>query len=145
MNRIEVFRSIRAPVGTVFKTVSDIQEFSETLPHVVKFEFLSDIHGGVGTRFRETRLMNGKEATTELEITEYTENERVRMIADSHGAIWDTIYSLAEEGDKTALTMTMNAKSYKMLARVMNFLFKGIIKKAVERDMDLVKAFCENQ
>ena len=41
------------------------------MPDVVKIEMLSDTTSGVGTRFLETRLMRGKEATTELEVTEY--------------------------------------------------------------------------
>ena len=31
----------------------------------------------------------------------------------------------------------------KLLPRVMNPLIRGMVAKAVERDMDLVKAFCE--
>ena len=78
----------------------------------MKFEFLSDTHTGVGTRFRETRVMKGKEQPTELEITEYIENERVRMVADSHGTVWDTVFSVALYGDGTRLTMVMDARAY---------------------------------
>ena len=144
MNRIQVNRTINAPVETVFNTVADIREFSKALPHVVKYEFLSDLQAGVGTRFRETRLMNGKEAATELEVTEHVDNDRVRMVADSHGAIWDTTFIVAPQGTQSKLTMTMDAKAYKLMTRMMNFLIKGMIRKAVERDMDLVKSYCEN-
>ena len=143
MTRITVTRTIDAPIDVVFKTVADIRQFSKALPHVVKFVFLSDVTSGVGTRFRETRLMKGKEATTELEVTEYVENDRVRMVADSHGTVWDTTFAVSSEGGKTTLTMTMDAKAYKLLPRLMNPLIKGMITKAVKRDMDLVKAFCE--
>jgi uncharacterized protein YndB with AHSA1/START domain len=59
MSPIIVTRTIRAPVDLVFQTVADIRRFSQALPHVVKVEFLSDARTGVGTRFRETRLING--------------------------------------------------------------------------------------
>lgn len=143
MPRITVTRTINAPIDAVFGAVADIREFSKALPHVVNYEFLSQRHSGVGTRFRETRLMNGKEATTELEVTEHVENDRVRIVADSHGTIWDTTFTVASEDNNTVLTMTMDAKAYKLLSKLMNPLFKGMIKKAVERDMDFVKSYCE--
>lgn len=40
--------------------------------------FLTDSEKGVGTKFRETRMMGKREAGTELEVTEYVPNERVR-------------------------------------------------------------------
>ena len=144
MTRISVTRTISASIDAVFRTVADITEFSKALPHVVKYEFLSDRRSGVGTHFRETRLMNGKEATTELEVTEYVENDRVRMVADSHGTVWDTIFTVASENENTILTMTMDAKAYKLLPKLMNPLVKGMIKKAVDTDMDLVKSYCED-
>ena len=143
MTRTTVTRTIDAPIELVFNTVADIRQFSLALPHVVKFEFLSDVTSGLGTRFRETRLMNGKETITELEITEYVENDRVRIVADSHGTVWDTTFDVMSEGGKTTLTLTMDAKAYKLLSKLMNPLIKGMIKKAVEKDMDLVKVFCE--
>ena len=144
MNQIVVSRSIEAPIDRVFNTVSDIRNFSEALPHVLRYEFLSDVHSGVGTRFRETRLMKGKEAVTELEVTEYVPNEHVRMVADSHGTAWDTLFSVKREAGHTTLTMTMDARSYKLLPKLLNRLFKGMIMKAVERDMDMVKEYCED-
>ena len=142
--RITVNRRIEAPVSVVFKTVADIREMSEALPHVVRYEFLTDSQVGAGTRFRETRLMNGKEATTELDVAEFVLNDHVRMVADSHGAVWDTTFSVAEQNGGTDLTVVMDARSYKLMAKIMNVLFKGMIAKAVERDMDLVKSYCES-
>lgn len=144
MTPIIVTRNINASVDVVFATVSDIRQFSKALPHVVTFEFLSVVNCGVGARFRETRLMNGKEATTDLEITEYVENDRVRMVAESHGTVWDTLFTVTSEGGSTTLTTKMDARADKLLPRVMNPLIRGITAKAVERDMDLVKAYCES-
>ncbi len=145
MTRITVTRTIDAPVEAVFKTVADIRQFSKAVPHIVRFEFLSDVKSGAGTRFRETRLMKGKEMTTELEVTEYLENDRVRIVADTHGTVWDTVFAVKPEGGHTALTMTMDAKTDKWIPKIINFLISGMLKKAVERDMDLVKAFCETR
>ena len=64
MSRTTVSRTIDAPIERVFNAVADITEFSKALPHIVNVEFLTDSRLGVGTRFRETRLMRGKEAIT---------------------------------------------------------------------------------
>ena len=143
MAKTVITRSIDAPVEVVFKTVSDIKHFSEAIPGIVNIEILSDTQTGVGTRFRETRVMNGKEASTELEVTEYVENERVRLVADSHGTVWDTVFTVKPAGDSTELTMVMDARPYKLAAKLMNPMVKGMIQKAIESDMDAVKKYCE--
>ncbi|MBV7335637.1 SRPBCC family protein [Chloroflexi bacterium TSY] len=143
MTQTVVTRTIDAPVELVFDTVANINQFSQALPHIVNVEILSDTQSGVGTHFRETRLMNGKEATTELEVTEYVENERIRLVSDTGGTIWDTVFTVAAKGDQTELVMVMDANAYKLLPKLMNPLIKGMVKKAIEKDMDAVKAFCE--
>jgi len=143
MTRTTITRMIDAPFKVVFETISDMTNYSKAVPDIVDVEFLSDTRTGVGTRFRETRLMKGKEAMTELEVTEYVANDRVRMVADSHGTVWDTVFSVKSVAGRTELTLTMDAKAHKLLPTLMNPLLKGIIRKAVEKDMDSVKAFCE--
>ncbi len=143
MRPIIVSRTIKAPIDRVFQTVADIQHFSKAVPRVVKYEILSPVESGVGTRFRETSRMKGKEQTTELEVTEYVPNEHVRMVADSHGVIWDSVFTVKPERDHTALTLAMDARAYKFLPRLMYPLMYKMIAKAVASDMDSVKEFCE--
>ena len=114
-------RTIDAPVDLVFQAVADIRQFSQALPHIVKVEFLSDKQSGLGTRFRETRLMHGKEATTELAVTEYVENERIRLVThEIHGTVWDTLFVVKPEGGRTDLKMTMDAITNKLTAKIFN-------------------------
>ncbi len=143
MSRLTLTRTIGAPIDVVFRTVAEIEHFSKAIPAIVNVEILSDVRSGVGTRFRETRLMKGKEATAELEVTEHVENKRVRLVADSHGTVWDTVFTVRTEGENTVLVMVMDAKAYKLLPRLLNPLIMGMIKKFVEGDMDAVKAYCE--
>jgi hypothetical protein len=98
MTRTTVTRFIHAPIDRVFNTVADIRLFSQAIPHIVNVEFLSDAKSGVDTRFRETRVMKGKKVTTELEVTEYVENSHVRLVADSHGTVWDSLFTVNPNG-----------------------------------------------
>lgn len=145
MKAIKVTTEIEAPLPLVFQTIADIREFSKVVPHIVDVKFLTKQQLGVGTRFLETRLMHGKEASTELEVTEYIENDKIRLVADSHGTVWDTTFTVTEQNGQTTLVMIMDAKAYKFLPKLINPLIKGAVAKAVASDMNQVKAFCENQ
>ena len=139
MGKTTATRLIKAPVDKVFKAISDVKTFEETNPNIVKIELLSDQSSGVGTKFRETRNMNGREATTELEFTEYAENEHVRIVSDAGGTIWDTVMKLTPEGEITRLDMQMDARPYKLMSKIINPLISGMVNKAVQEDMDGLK------
>jgi uncharacterized protein YndB with AHSA1/START domain len=144
MSRISITRRINASPDLVFTTVADIRQFSKAVSGIVKYEFLSEVQSGVGTRFRQTRLMNGKEETTELEVTEFVDNNRIRLVTDDHhGTVWDTVFAVTTENGQTVLAMTMDANSFKWMAKFFLFFIMGMVRRAVERDMDSVKAFCE--
>lgn len=144
MTRTTVTRTINSPIETVFKAISDINNFPQVVPEIKNVEFISDNKTGVGVRFRETRLMNNKEAITELEVTDYVKNDRIRMVADSHGTIWDSIFTVKPVEGQTELNLTMDAKARKLLPKLLNPLLEGLYKKGVEKHMDAVKTFCEN-
>ena len=146
MTTTTVTRTIHAQANAVFDTVAHIENFSKAVPSITRTEFLSDKQSGVGTRFRETRLMRGKEASTELEVTEYIENERVRIVADSHGTVWDTVFTVRQVSeDNVELSMQMDARSYKLLAKLLTPLMRRFIQNEIEKDMDSVKRYCEQK
>lgn len=144
MARYSAARTIDAPADRVFETVAQIENFQKALPHITNVEFLTDSHVGVGTRFRETRLMRGREANTELEVTEYVANERVRLVSDAGGTIWDTVFTVEPSEKTTELFMVMEARAYKTMARIVNPLIARTIGKSIEGDMDAVKVYCES-
>ena len=143
MANVTVTRSIDAPVDVVFRAVAHVEQFSQAVPGILRVEFLSDVKSGVGARFRETRTMMGREASTELEVTEHVENERVRIVSEAGGALWDTVFTTVPDGEGTALKMVMDAQPRSASARMTLPLIIGAVRKAVEQDMDAVKAFCE--
>ena len=145
MTRTTISRTIAAPVNAVFETVAEISNFTRAVPHIVRVEFLADQKVGVGTRFRETRVMRGREVATELEITEFVRNQRVRLVSDAGGTIWDSMFTVTPEGDGrgTRLDLVMEARPYRLVARLFVPLMRGAVAKAVAADMDAVKAYLE--
>ena len=145
MTRTELSRTIDAPVDVVFSTVADISNYSKAVPHIVNVEFLSEERTGVGARFRETRVMGGREASSELHLTELVENEHVRFVSDQGGTVWDTIFSVTPvaDGRGTRLDLVMDARPHKLLARLMVPLIKRMVAKAIAADLDAVKSYAE--
>lgn len=69
----------------------------------------------------------------------------MRLVSDVGGTIWDSVFTLkpGADGAGTEMEFAMDAKPYRMLARVFTPLIKGVVRRAIEKDMDAVKAFCE--
>ena len=145
MTRTSLSRTIRAPTTAVFETVADATNYTKAVSDIVKVEFLGDQRSGVGTRFRETRVMGRREAATELEVTEYVGNERIRMVSDAGGTVWDSLFTVTpvEDGRATRLDLVMEARPYRLLSRILVPLMKRAVSKAVVGDMDAVKAYLE--
>ena len=138
-------RTIDAPLEKVFSAVASIDEFSKAIPDIKKVEFLTEQTTGVGTRFIETREMWGKEAATELEVTEYVENDRIRLVAESGYTLWDSLFTVEPAGEQTRLVLKMDATPLKFRARFLNLFMGTMIKKAIAQDMDAVKVYCERE
>lgn len=144
MGPVAVSRVIDAPVDRVFSTIADVETFARAVPDIADVEFVSERRSGVGTVFRETRVMRGRHATSELEVTEYVENELIRLVSDEGGTIWDSVFTVAPiGGGGTRLDLVMDARPHTLTARVVNWLTRSIIRRSIEGDMDAVKAYCE--
>ena len=144
MKKVTVERLIDAPKEQVFDVVARIENFEKAVPHLTKVEMLTDTTRGVGTRFRETRVMKGREASTELEVTEYIANERIRLVSDTGGAIWDSVFTVSAANGDTRLKLEMDARPHSFVAKLVTPFLIGMITNAVAEDMDAVKAYCEN-
>ncbi len=143
MTQVTVTRTIAAPAEIVFRAIADVPNLPDTVPDIVRIEMLTDGISGVGTRFRETRRWKGKETVTELEVTEYRSGEHIRMIADSNGTVWDSVFTVKPAGAQAELTITMDARAYKLFPKLLNLLFKGFFRKGLVHHVNHVQAYCE--
>jgi carbon monoxide dehydrogenase subunit G len=146
MEPTEQSLTINASLGTVFRAVSDLDHFSRAVPQIDRIEILSESAAGVGTRFRETRLVRGRETASELEVAELVENERVRYVSDTFGTHWDSTFTVAPvgTGDRTRLTIAIEARPYRVLSRLATPLMKFLTAKAVAADAKGIKAYAES-
>lgn len=144
MKPTELSLTINAPLGTVFCAVSDLDHFSRAVPQIDRIEVLSDTRTGVGTRFRETRLVGGKETASELEIAELVDKERIRYVSDTFGTLWSSTFTVAPAGDRTRLTMTIVGRPHRLLSRLAAPLMKLLTAKGVAADMKGIRAYAES-
>ncbi len=145
MSRQAITKEIAAPVPAVFAVLSNAEQFAAALPHVVRTEFVSEQRSGLGTVFRETRSLRGREMTFELQVTEYETDRKVRMVTESHGTVWDTLFEVEPDGEHTRLIVSSDAISERLLPKIRNWLFRGMMAKAVANDLDLLKAYVERR
>ena len=144
---IRASRKIYAPIDRVFDVFSDITKIEDRIEGITKVDILSDTRNGLGTRWRETRIMFGQEATEEMEISSFKPNQSYEVVAASRGTEYHSIYTFTENADNsTTVEMVFSGKPVSFMSKLMTplfFLFKGATQKALEADMDQLKEICE--
>lgn len=135
---------INAPVEKVFALISDIRSAPQRVTAIKKVEVLTDGPIGVGTRFKETRVMFGKEATETMEFTAFDPPRSYTVTAYSCGNHYESTFRCAPEGQGTKVTMTFVCTPKTFFAKLFSPLGKlmsGMIRKCVMKDLeDLAKA-----
>lgn len=145
---IQLSVQVNAPVERVFAIFSDVQKSEEWVKGITKLEMLSDVTSGVGTRWRETRIMFGKEATEEMEISAYEPNKSYEVTAENMGMNYHTLFTFTPSGDGTRVEMVFTGTPTTLTARLMGLLmvfFVGATRKALQEDMEQLKAVAESQ
>ncbi len=146
MAQLTIEKHIDAPREVVFDTALDLQSAAENIRGIQKLEVLTDGPVGIGTRFRETRVMFKKEATEIMEIVVMERPSRYVLKAESHGSKYLTSYDLEEVDSGTRLTMNFSSEPQTIAAKVLGVVFSlmmGAMRKAVEKDLDDLKAAVE--
>lgn len=134
---------INASKASVFKAISTPEEFSQAIPKILDVEFLSEQREGLGTKFRETREMNGKKSSVVLEVTDYKQDESIQLISKAGGTTWDSTFTVNSRGDQTQLDLKMIAKPHNIFAKWMTGLISKMLHKALAEDLENIKIYCE--
>ncbi|MEI5008532.1 SRPBCC family protein [Streptomyces sp. NPDC087659] len=145
---VVVERRIAAPAGRVWDALTDVEGSQHVLSGVERVEKLTEGAFGVGTRWRETRRMFGKEATEEMRVTASEPTERFVVEADSHGTHYVSEFALRADGpETTTVRMTFSGTTpggvTGLLAKVLGPLGQRAVAKAVAKDLADVAAAVE--
>lgn len=140
---------IKRPIEQVWKTIIDFENCSNYIQAITKLEILNKPEDTlIGFKWKETRVMFGKEATETMWITDYAENDFYQTRAESHGSVYISRLTVESLGEDTRLTMSFSGEAQtffvKLIAAIMGFMVKGSMKKAIAKDLDNIKNHLES-
>ena len=149
MASVKVSVTIAAPVERVFEVMTDLENAPNRVSGIKSLELLTPKPVGSGTRFRETRVMFGKEATEEMEITRFDPPRSYTVEAESHGTHYTSVLTFTPRGNSpqpmTDVDMTFEGRPLTTMSKVMGAVMMPFFRKACEKAMaqdlhDLKKA-----
>jgi len=140
--------TIDATRAEVWSAMTDIENASKIIRGIQSVEILERPAAGlVGLKWRETRILFGKPAAVDKWIIEAAENEFYETRAESDGSVFLSTMTISESGGAVTLRSTHVAEPQSSIARVlsipMGFLFKGMATKALQQDLNDIKAAVE--
>jgi hypothetical protein len=146
-----VHEQINAPPEAVFAAASDFPNAPQRIRGIKKMEMLTQGPVGMGTRFRETRVMFGREATETMEVVDFQPGRSYTLRANNCGCEYRTVVSVrpaAAAGGGSQITfdfmgtpLTFGAK---VMGTLMGWMIKGACVKAIRQDLADLKAKVEN-
>ena len=137
---------IDAEPQTVFDVVADIENSADRLEDIKNIEMLSKGPVGVGTKWRETRVVMKKESVEEMEITAFERPTHYSVYCDSCG--YDVRWTMRVDprGEGSSLTLDMTSQPRTIVGKLMTpigWLMSGMMKKCVAKDLESIKTFVE--
>jgi hypothetical protein len=130
----------------VFALASDFAGAPSRVRGIVRVEMLCSGPVGVGTRFRETRVCFGREATEEMEVVELDPPRRYALACESCGCRFLSELRFTPRGSGTALEMAIRCEPQTWVARIMSVLMRPFAAKMtneIARDLQDIKAAAE--
>ena len=138
---------IRAPKEKVFRVFSDLENLSKNVQAITHVEVLTPGEFGVGTRFKETRVMFGKETSEVMEVRAYSPPDSFEEEARSGGLHYVSLWRFAEKDGVTTVSIDFSGTAETFTAKILSILFSfmaGSMKKAFLADMDDLKKILES-
>jgi carbon monoxide dehydrogenase subunit G len=139
---------VNAPRARVFHLFADVENAPGRVKGIKRVELLTSGPVGLGTRFKETRLMFNREATEVMEFTAFDPDRSYTLGCDTCGARYVSTFRFEPEGDGTRVTYEFEYRARSILAWLMKplgWLMRGMIRKCVQQDIDDLKAFAEKE
>ena len=151
MSNLDVSREVSVPANAVWTIMTDLENAADTISAIQSIEILSEPQAfDVGTRWRETRTMFGRQATEEMWVTNVDPGTSYVVEAESNGARYTTIMKVVGTGEHSSrISMNFGAEPTGTMAKVMGAtvgkLFENATRKALAQDLDDIAAAAESR
>lgn len=146
---LTVNREVAAPARRVWDIVTDLDGSPAVLSNVQGVERLDDDRGfELGTRWRESRTMFGKQTTEEMEVTVIDPPRRYTVVSDDGRATYTSTIAVTPLADERCrLEMSFAGQPAGLVGRVLaatlGRLFLGATRKMLQRDLDDIATHAE--
>lgn len=144
MPTITVSKHFEASPEIAFQTISDFPNAPEFVDGIKEVKMLTDGPVAVGTKVKETRIMMGREASEEMEVTIMDAPHKFVVEAFSHGTKYVTAYTIVPDGDGSKVTLVFTGTPQTFMAKVLAALFSKMISTVADlMEKDLIDAATE--
>lgn len=139
---------IEQPVERVWQAITDIENCQAMISGIIGLEVLYQPDNQfVGLKWKETRLMFGKEATETMWVTDAVENKYYQTRAESHGSVYISRLSVESQGSGTVLTMAFTGQAQSLIMKILSLLMTPFMKKPMvnmlDQDLQDIKVYLE--
>ena len=145
--QLTVSTTINAPRSEVFTAFCDLDACVARMQAITAIEHVSGpTEFGIGTRWRETRKMMGREETQEMEVTAIAHESSYRVEANAHGTEYVTDFTFTDADGGTQVTMTFGGTPRTLAAKLMaplGVLLKRSMRTALQQDLEDMKSALE--
>lgn len=145
--QIEVSRQVAAPAAAVWEVMTDLASAPDVMGSVIAVEILEGSSPlTLGTRWRETRRMFGREATEVMAVTAMDPGRWYTVTALSGSTTYRSTLGVDPHGaDASTLTMRFGATSSSFVSRALaatvGRMFLSSTRAALEADLaDMARA-----
>jgi len=158
MKPLSIVVIVHAPAPAVWEVLTDLEGTARVLHGVRGVERLSQDTGyDVGTRWRETRVMFGQEASEDMTVTAVEPGRRTEVQAESHGMRYRTEFELlpvtggSDESPRTQLVMRFQGEYdqggfvQRLLGALTAPLGVAVSRKAMRQDLQDIAAAAERR
>lgn len=140
---------INGSKASVWDAITNIENASKIINGIEKIEVLEKATNGlIGLRWLETRMLFGKPVTVEKRIIDASENMYYRTRTEDQGFVFLTTLSIFDSNDGVVVKSSHETKPQGIIAGIKSIpmvLFKGVIKKAVKKDLMDIKLAVEQK
>ena len=138
---------IEAPPAVVFEALANLDAAGQWMPNFVRLEKLTSGPVGVGTEWRETRKMFGKESTEHFRVTRFERPSRIDLFIDgskgtSGRGEYAFVFEVMPERTGTTVELTGDIRMPGIWG-LFSRLLAGNFKKACHKDLEALKAHLE--
>lgn len=139
---------INASKEQIWTFVTDHTKWVNHIQAIMAVEVINASETFLGFKWKETRMMFGKEADEVIWVTELVENEYYKTRAESHGSIYITSVTIEPSKNGCLLKQEFEGQPQKFMGKIMMGLMGGMMKKSTEKalyvDLQDIKKAVEN-